>query len=143
MYLAMVFFFGVLSLGVAMPLGAFGAHLFVGVFAGLLNFDTGANSIPTYVLALEVGADLTSFSDLTARAGRTYWYRARAFNDQGSSRLSNLARVRELASLIHLAKFTGAPAARAEELVARIAAAVEGVSDLGWQGNRDCQQLIL
>ncbi len=58
MYLAMVFCFGVLSLGVAMPLGAFGAHLFVGVFAGLLNFDTGANSIPAYVLALEVGAGL-------------------------------------------------------------------------------------
>lgn len=58
MYLAMVFFFGVLSLGVAMPLGAFGAHLFVGVFAGLLNFDTGSNSIPTYVLALEVAAGL-------------------------------------------------------------------------------------
>ena len=56
--------------------------------------------------------------------------RAEGYNEL----LSNLARVRELASLIHLAKFTGAPAARAEELVASIAAAVEGVSDLGWQG---------
>jgi putative ABC transport system permease protein len=58
MYLAMVFFFGVLSLGVAMPLGALGAHLFVGVFAGLLNFDTGANGIPAYVLGLEIAAGL-------------------------------------------------------------------------------------
>src|SRR5512138_535996 len=58
MYLAMVCFFGVLSLGVAMPLGAFGAHLFVGVFAGLLNFDAGAIGIPAYVLALEVAAGL-------------------------------------------------------------------------------------
>jgi len=30
--------------------------------------------------------------------------------------------------MIHLAKFSGAPAARAEELVAQIAAAVEGLS---------------
>jgi hypothetical protein len=42
--------------------------------------------------------------------------------------LGTLAWVRELASMIHLAKFTGAPASRAEELVAQIAAAVEGLS---------------
>jgi hypothetical protein len=41
-----------------------------------------------------------------------------------------LAWVRELVSMIHLAKFTGAPAARARELVAQIAAAVEGLSGL-------------
>ena len=35
--------------------------------------------------------------------------------------------------MIHLAKFSGAPAARAEELVAQIAAAVEGLSELTWQ----------
>jgi hypothetical protein len=35
--------------------------------------------------------------------------------------------------MIHLAKFTGAPASRAEELVAQIAAAVEGLSQLTWQ----------
>jgi hypothetical protein len=35
--------------------------------------------------------------------------------------------------MIHLAKFTGAPASRAEELVAQIAAAVEGLSDLTWR----------
>jgi hypothetical protein len=34
--------------------------------------------------------------------------------------------------MIHLAKFTGAPAARAEELVAHIAAAVEGLSETAW-----------
>jgi hypothetical protein len=62
--------------------------------------------------------------------------RAQAYNDL----LGNLARVRELASLIHLAKFSGAPAARAEELVASIAAAVEGVSGLTWQANRKNQQ---
>jgi hypothetical protein len=44
--------------------------------------------------------------------------------------VATLARVRELVSLIHLAKFTGQPAARAEELVAQIAAAVEGVAEI-------------
>jgi len=47
--------------------------------------------------------------------------------------LGNLAWVRELVSMIHLAKFTGAPASRAEELVAQIAATVEGLSDLTWR----------
>ena len=47
--------------------------------------------------------------------------------------LSNLAWVRELVSMIHLAKFTGAPASRAEELVAQIAAAVEGLADVTWR----------
>jgi hypothetical protein len=47
--------------------------------------------------------------------------------------MATLALVRELVSMIHLAKFTGAPASRAEELVAQIAAAVEGLSALTWQ----------
>ncbi len=47
--------------------------------------------------------------------------------------LGTLAWVRELVWMIHLAKFTGAPASRAEELVAQIAAAVAGLSDLTWQ----------
>jgi hypothetical protein len=42
--------------------------------------------------------------------------------------LASLAWVRELASRIHLARFTDAPAARAEELIAEIAAAVAGLS---------------
>ncbi|CAN5765497.1 hypothetical protein BH23PLA1_BH23PLA1_06890 [soil metagenome] len=47
--------------------------------------------------------------------------------------LGTLAWVRELVSMIHLAKFTGAPASRAEELLAQISAAVEGVSAVTWQ----------
>jgi hypothetical protein len=47
--------------------------------------------------------------------------------------MGTLAWVRELVSMIHLAKFTGAPASRAEELVAQVAAAVEGLSALTWQ----------
>jgi hypothetical protein len=55
--------------------------------------------------------------------------RARAYDDL----MGTLAWVRELVSLIHLAKFTGAPASRAEEIVAQIAAAVEGLSEVTWQ----------
>jgi len=50
--------------------------------------------------------------------------------------LGTLSWVRELASMIHLAKFTGAPPSRAEELVAQIAAAVEGLSALTWEDDR-------
>lgn len=49
--------------------------------------------------------------------------------------VATLAWVRELVSMIHLAKYTGAPAARAEELVAQIAAAVEGISSLSRERN--------
>lgn len=56
--------------------------------------------------------------------------RRQAYNDL----MGTLAWVRELVSMIHLAKFTGAPASRAEELVAQIAAAVEGVSELRKEG---------
>ncbi|MEX2316340.1 MAG: hypothetical protein WD669_04250 [Pirellulales bacterium] len=44
--------------------------------------------------------------------------------------IGTLAWVRELVTMIHLAKYSGAPAARAEELVAQIAAAVEGLSEV-------------
>jgi hypothetical protein len=50
--------------------------------------------------------------------------------------LETLAWVRELASMIHLARFTGAPAARTEELLAQIAAAVEVLADPAWQDER-------
>jgi hypothetical protein len=44
--------------------------------------------------------------------------------------IGTLAWVRELVTMIHLAKFSGAPAARAVELVAQIAAAVQGLSEV-------------
>ncbi len=58
--------------------------------------------------------------------------RARTLQDL----LETLAWVRELVSMIHLARFTGAPASRAEELVAQIAAAVEGLSEVSWPHDR-------
>ena len=54
--------------------------------------------------------------------------------------MGSLAWVRELVSMIHLAKFTGAPAARAEELVAQIAAAVEGLSEVTWREELAAEQ---
>jgi hypothetical protein len=44
--------------------------------------------------------------------------------------LGTLAWVRELVTMIHLARFGGAPAGRVEELVAQIAATVEGLSEV-------------
>jgi hypothetical protein len=64
-----------------------------------------------------------------ANLARLRQVRTRAYEDL----MGTLAWVRELVSMIHLAKFTGAPASRAEELVAQIAAAVEGISAVTWQ----------
>jgi hypothetical protein len=48
--------------------------------------------------------------------------------------LGTLAWVRELVTMIHLARHTGAPVSRTEELVAQIAAAVEGLSEVSqWE----------
>lgn len=64
-----------------------------------------------------------------ANLARLREVRNQAFEDL----MGTLAWVRELVSMIHLAKFTGAPASRAEELVAQIAAAIEGISAVTWQ----------
>ena len=48
--------------------------------------------------------------------------------------LNTLAGVRELVTMIHLARYTGAPASRAEELLAQIATSIEGLSEVaGWR----------
>ena len=62
--------------------------------------------------------------------------RLRALRDEFHADLtSTLARVRELVTLIHLARYTGAPASRAEELVLQIATSIEGLSEVAaWQG---------
>jgi hypothetical protein len=55
-----------------------------------------------------------------------------------SDLMGTLAWVRELVTMIHLAKYGGAPASRAEELVAQIAAAVEGLSEVtAWSPDED------
>jgi hypothetical protein len=55
--------------------------------------------------------------------------RRRAFEDL----MGTLAWVRELISMIHLARFTGAPAARVQELVAQIASSVEALSEVTFE----------
>jgi hypothetical protein len=63
--------------------------------------------------------------------------RLRQIREQAYEDLTaTLARVRELISLMHLAKFTGAPASRADELVLQIAVSVEGLSEVAqWRSD--------
>jgi hypothetical protein len=46
--------------------------------------------------------------------------------------MGSLALVRELVSVLHLARFTGAPPARAEELLAQVAASADGLAEVTW-----------
>jgi hypothetical protein len=85
-----------------------------------------------------VAAPAPSFADSSAeriatceRARRDNIARLRAVRSRLHDDLLNtLAWVRELVTMIHLAKYTGAPASRAEELVRQIATAVEGLSEV-------------
>lgn len=88
-------------------------------------------------------------SDASNAAALDRWQKSQQAREQNFTRLAavrrrshadlmaTLAWIRELVSMIHLAKFTGAPAARTEELVAQIAAAVEGVSRVGEQEHEE------
>jgi hypothetical protein len=93
-------------------------------------------------LALEAAATSAAASDRRLRSDqargenlrRLHELRGRLLDDL----LGTLAWVRELVTMIHLAKFSGAPASRAEELVAQIAAAVEGLSEASsWMESAD------
>jgi len=58
MYFGTVLILSVLSLLVAVPLGAIAARAFTDFMAGLINFDVVSYGVPPQVLALEVGAGL-------------------------------------------------------------------------------------
>lgn len=58
LYLGMVIIFGVLSLLVAVPLGAVGAQAFMAFIAHMLNFDLTSFNIPPQVLVVEISAGL-------------------------------------------------------------------------------------
>ncbi|MGB0385756.1 MAG: ABC transporter permease [Ardenticatenaceae bacterium] len=58
MYLTSVFIFGLFSLTIAVPLGAWASHTFVNFVAGLLNFYEIGFRIPPQALALEIGIGL-------------------------------------------------------------------------------------
>jgi len=63
-------------------------------------------------------------------------------NQMHGDLVGTLAWVRELVTMIHLAKFSGAPAARAEELVVQIAAAVQGLSEVSaWREQEEVAAL--
>jgi putative ABC transport system permease protein len=58
LYLGMVIVFGVLSLGIALPLGDMAARALTGYMADLVNFDVADYRAPTSVLAVEVSIGL-------------------------------------------------------------------------------------
>ena len=80
---------------------------------------------------LEAARDELGWDRSTSEARRENIARLRQVREQLKTDLmATLAWVRELVTMIHLARFSGAPASRAEELVAQIAAAVEGLSEV-------------
>jgi putative ABC transport system permease protein len=58
LYLGLVLAYAVLSLAVALPMGALGAYGFTVFTAGLANFDVETFYIPPYVIVLEVAVGL-------------------------------------------------------------------------------------
>ena len=95
----------------------------------LLNSSTGGPLTP--LPAADVLAQRLRMSQnvIKQNRDRLRQLRERTYQDL----VSSLAWVRELVSMIHLAKFTGASRLPAEELVAQVAAAVEGLSAVHWQ----------
>jgi hypothetical protein len=93
-----------------------------------MDVDTPAENA-TVRGSLAIDRRTTSEQARRKNVQRLHEVRRRSYDDL----MGTLAWIRELVSMIHLAKFTGAPASRAEELVAQIAAAVEGVSAVTWQ----------
>ena len=78
----------------------------------------------------EVTADVASARQSEKTRQENIRQLATLRNRMHADLVGTLAWVRELVTMIHLAKFSGAPAARAEELVAQIAAAVQGLSEV-------------
>jgi hypothetical protein len=92
------------------------------VLSKLVVAETAA-SPPATVASERVASSL--------RARQTNIIRLRALRDRYHADLMNtLAWVRELVTMIHLAKYTGAPASRAEELVMQIATSIEGLTEV-------------
>jgi hypothetical protein len=89
----------------------------------LRNEALAANDLTEPAL---IGSERAKFSEEARRKNleRLQRARGRACEDLAGT----LASVRELVSRIHLARFTGAPASRAQQLVAQVAASVEGLS---------------
>ena len=97
----------------------------------LLAAAENSKNVPNAERELDVGSGKNVRYQQSEQARRENFerlqlVRARLHDDLWGT----LAWVRELVSMIHLAKFTGAPASRADELVSQIATAVEGLSEV-------------
>lgn len=78
------------------------------------------------------------------RARQANIARLRALRDRLQADLMDtLAWVRELVTMIHLAKYTGAPASRAEDLVMQIATSIEGLAEVATWREAEVDQLQL
>jgi hypothetical protein len=80
-----------------------------------------------YILNSLSGSRLSASSTLLAALVTTSWGGLAMI---ASIPINWFFSVRELVTMIHLAKFTGAPASRTEDLISQIAAAVEGLSEV-------------
>ncbi|MFN8457418.1 MAG: ABC transporter permease [Anaerolineae bacterium] len=58
LYLVTVLIFSLLSLAIAIPLGAGGAYIFAGYMASLVNFDIASSTLTPQVLGLELAVGL-------------------------------------------------------------------------------------
>jgi hypothetical protein len=97
----------------------------------LLASPPATNECPAAIPELETGLSENGRYRQSEQARRENLERLRIVRSRlHDDLMGTLAWVRELVSMIHLAKFTGAPASRAEELVAQIATAVEGLSEV-------------
>jgi len=94
---------------------------------GQTEFSTAG---PAGTSAVDVENSESEPLKLSAQARRENIRKLHAVRNKLADDLAGtLAWVRELVTMIHLAKFTGAPSSRANELVTQIAAAVEGLSE--------------
>lgn len=97
----------------------------------LLAVAKDANNVPGTERELDVGPGKNVRYQQSEQARRENFERLQSVRVRlHDDLLGTLAWVRELVSMIHLAKFTGAPASRADELVSQIATAVEGLSEV-------------
>jgi hypothetical protein len=114
-----------------------------GQAARIRGIDQVLQSVPVFNERNEAPNESSHRAQQAERARRHNLLRLRHVREQLFEDLTaTLARVRELVSLIHLARFTGAPASRANELVAQIATSVEGLSEVaGWQDDETADEI--
>jgi hypothetical protein len=102
-------------------------HILLGSMAPTAGTNTSGTAYPSDRIAASYRVRQANIERLQALCNQ---YRADLMN--------TLAWVRELVTMIHLARYTGAPASRAEELVMQIAMSIEGISEVaGWHDGEE------